>query len=182
MIDDQEAPDLHLHSPYEQSFPEFAKAIDAREDSFLEEVLPGATEDEIRKLEADLGLVLPDSYKDLLRCARGFWLFEGAIQLSTIHPFYHDFPPLSALNKTQLDSVKRMGGVWPPPTKGMLCFAEYCVEDEGDQVLWDVTKPANGEYHIYYYAHSAEPPSIRKIADKFEEFISTMLDRIDLSD
>jgi hypothetical protein len=52
-------------------FPQFASAARRRD---LENVLPPATVDEVAALEQELGLALPESYKSLLRCARGFWL------------------------------------------------------------------------------------------------------------
>lgn len=166
----------NMKNPFTERLPKFAQAIDVCEDSYLENVLPGASDDEIRALEAHLGLELPLTYKDLLRCARGFWLFGGAIQFGSEHPFFHDFPPLAALNPAQINTVRIKGGGWPPPSQGMLCFAEFFLEADGDQVLWDVRSSFGiGEYPIYYYAHEDRPPSVRKVAESFDAFLETAL-------
>jgi hypothetical protein len=34
------------------------------------------------------------------------------------------------------------GGGWPPPSQGMLCFAEYSLEADGDQVLFEASTPS----------------------------------------
>ena len=59
----------------------------------------------------------------------------------------------------------------------MLCFAEYFLEADGDQVLWDV-KPGlqDGEYPVMYYAHESSPPSVRQIAGSFREWLEQCLD------
>ena len=54
--------------------------------------------------------------------------------------------------------VTQKGGIWPPPSDGMHCFAEYFLEADGDQMLWDVRGGLrDGEYLIYYYTHAATP-------------------------
>lgn len=58
----------------------------------------------------------------------------------------------------------------------MLCFAEFFMDADGDQVLWDISGGLrDGEYPIYYYAHEARPPSVRKIADSFETWLGEFL-------
>jgi len=58
----------------------------------------------------------------------------------------------------------------------MLCFAEFFMEADGDQVLWDVSRGlVDGEYPIYYYAHEARPPSVRKLADCFDTWLGEFL-------
>jgi hypothetical protein len=55
----------------------------------------------------------------------------------------------------------------------MLCFAEFFWEGDGDQVLFDVKqKDENGEYPVYYYAHENQPPTLRKIAASFGEWLN----------
>jgi hypothetical protein len=90
----------------------------------------------------------------------------------------HEFPPLKDLTSQQKEVVKLKGGTWPPPSEGMLCFAEFFMEADGDQVLFDIkNSPRNGEYPIMYYAHESRPPSVRKLADDFYTFLEGLLDR-----
>jgi SMI1/KNR4 family protein SUKH-1 len=168
-----------LHDDLKVSFPEFAAQLAARasEPYLIEHVLPAATESAISSLETDLGLPLPDSYKRLLRITRGFWLLGGAIQLSAEHPFFHDFPPIETLTPQQRRGVTEKGGTWPPASQGMLCFAEYFLEADGDQVLWDVSKGLQGgEYPVVYYAHEGCPPGVRPLATGFGEWLRRCLD------
>jgi hypothetical protein len=59
----------------------------------------------------------------------------------------------------------------------MLCFAEYFLEADGDQVLWDVKAGLqHGEYPVMYYAHESYPPSVRRIATSFSEWLEHCLD------
>jgi hypothetical protein len=120
---------------------------------------------------------LPHSYKALLGCARGFWLMGGVVQFGSQHPFFHDFPPLELLTLPQRRVVEMKGGAWPPASQGMLCFAEFFMEADGDQVLFDVARGlVNGEYPIMYWAHEGQPPDVRKLADTFVEFMETFLE------
>jgi hypothetical protein len=161
---------------FQQEFPEFYQALVDREGAEIEQVLPPATDSEIAEIERRCGVPLPDSYKRLLRCARGFWLLGGSIQFGPEHPFFHDFPALEDLTPQQRQVVARKGGGWPPASQGMLCFAEFFMEADGDQVLWDVSPGLRGgEYSIYYYAHEARPPSVRKLADSFEAWLGQFL-------
>ena len=124
---------------FQKDFPDFYQRLIEREGAEIEQILPPASDIEIGELERRLGVPLPESYKRLLRCARGFWLLGGIIQFGSQHPFYHDFPPLEQLTPPQRKMLERKGGGWPPPSQGMLCFAEFFMEADGDQVLWDVS-------------------------------------------
>jgi len=140
-------------------------------------VAPPATAAELKALEADLGLPLPESYKALLRCARSFWLLDGAVKFGGEHPFVHRFQPFGKLPEAQQRMVTIQGGKWPPPSEGMLCFAEFSMEADGDQVLFDTRGGlANGEYPVVYYAHEQWPPSVRQIAPGFAAFFDEFLD------
>lgn len=155
-------------------FPRFAELAPERE---LENVLPPATAADIAALEADLGLPLPDSYKALLRCARGFWLLGGVVKFSDAHPFVHRFQPFSRLTDPQQRMVTIQGGKWPPPSEGMLCFAECSLEADGDQVLFDTRNGLiDGEYPVVYYAHEQWPPSVRQLAPGFAAFFEEFLE------
>lgn len=145
-----------MNSCLQEHFPQFAQAIDAIE---AEDFEPPTTEAALQVLEQELCVVLPPSYKRFLRCTRGFTALDGSVQLSGQHPFFHAVRPLS----------KPGGGL---SSEGMLCFAEFALEADGDQVLFDVRHPdARGEYPVYYYAHAQRPPAVRKLADSFEQWL-----------
>lgn len=80
-------------------FPEFTSKVRGEVDP--EEILPGATPEEIQKEEELLKVPLPQSYKEFLRTYRGFWLFGGAVQFGSQHPFFHSFPKFEALGDAQ---------------------------------------------------------------------------------
>lgn len=159
-------------------FRKLAEKLFARSDADIENVRAGASSLELAELESKLGIQLPESYKMLLRCSREFWVFGGSIQFGAQHPFFHDFPPYAELTPQQQKVVQcKSGGAWPPPSQGMLCFAEFFMEADGDQVLFDISKGMkNGEYPVMYYAHDSHPPSVRKLADDFVTFIDGFLD------
>lgn len=101
----------------------------------------------------------------------------GVVQLGIQHPFFHEFEPFEQLTPAQQRSVRQKGGQWPPPSQGMLCFAEFFMEADSDQVLFDVSRGlVDGEYPVMYYAHETNPPTVRRLADTFEEFINGFLD------
>ena len=151
-------------------FPEFSHKLTAAE---LDVILPRAEASRIMELEQKLGIPLPDSYKRFLQITRGFWLLGGGIQFGSNHPFFHHFPPLDKLNPAQRRMVERKGGNWPPPSEGMLCFAEYFRDADGDQVLFDVSRGLKGsEYPVMYYSHETCPPFVEKLADSFHEWLN----------
>jgi hypothetical protein len=153
---------------FQKDFPEFYRALTERGGAQIEEILPPATEAEIAEIEAQCGVPLSESYKRLLRCARGSWLLGGIIQFGPEHPFFHKFP--------QKRRDGRKGGVWPPPSQGMLCFAEFFMEADGDQVLWDVSRGLRDcEYPIYYYHHESLTPSVRQLSANFETWLGEFL-------
>jgi len=81
------------------------------------------------------------------------------------------------LTKQQQNRIDKTRVSWPPPSQGMLCFAEFFMEADGDQVLFDIKqKNKYGEYSVYYYAHENRPPTIRKIADSFEQWLNEFPD------
>jgi hypothetical protein len=159
------------------AFPDFAAKLGDGTVFGLEHIQPPASEDNLRKLEQSLGVPLPESYKSLMRCGRELWLLGGVVQFGFQHPFFHNFEPLDKLTPQQRRTVQQKGGAWPPPSQGMLCFAEFFMEADGDQVLFDVSGGlVKGEYPVLYYAHEGRPPSVRRLADAFPEFLSAFLD------
>ena len=86
----------------------------------LDSVLPGATDAEIHEIEQKIGIPLPASYKRFLRCCRGFSLSGIGVRFNR-YPVFYDFP----------DDLSS-------PSQGMLCFADFFMEADGDVVLFDV--------------------------------------------
>lgn len=157
------------------AFPDFAAKLGDGVQFQLEEVHAPASESDLRELEKSLGLPLPESYKSLLRCAREFWLLGGLVKFR--RPFFHRFDPLDRLTPQQRRTVQLKGGSWPPPSQGMLCFADFFMEADGDQVLFDVSEGLiDGEYPVMYYAHEAAPADVRRLANTFGEFMAAFLD------
>ena len=161
-----------MRPDFSASFPSFAALLP---NSDPEEILPPRTKAEIADIEASLGVVLPDSYKDFLATAGGLWLLGGVVQMSTTHPFLHDFPAFEELSPRHQSVVQQRGGVWPPASQGMLCFAEYFLQADGDQVLFSIEGGlVDGEYPVFYYAHSDSPPRVTQVATSFAEWIETV--------
>ena len=154
-------------------FPRFAALATSHD---IENVLPPSTAEEIGSMETRLGVSFPTDYKSLLSVTRGFWLMGGVVQFGRQHPFFHEFERLESLTAIQQQSVRLKGGHWPPPSQGMLCFAEFFMEDDGDQVLFDVSSGlVAGEYPVMYYSHEDRPPSVRRLAQSFKEFMENFL-------
>ena len=150
-------------------FPNFAKNLKKGD---LSQVLKGISLGEIEHIEKSLGIPLPASYKKFISLCRGFYLFGGPVQFSSGHPFPHDFPEYEKLSKVQQDVVRQRGGIWPPPSNGMLCFAEYFWKADGDQVLFQIDRGLiNGEYPVFYYSHESSPASVTKMSDSFGDWL-----------
>ena|SRR5438105_2598172 len=107
---------------FQKDFPEFYRALMERGGALIEQILPPATAAEIAEIERQCGVPLPTSYKQLLRCARGFLLLGGIIQFGPQHPFFYSFRKLEALTASQRQAVGRKGGGWPPPKSGHALF------------------------------------------------------------
>ncbi len=154
----------------QQLFPGFARQMHKLD---VEDLAEPLTDTEIQNLEKILNIELPPSYKRFLKFTRGFTALGRSVQLGFQHPFFHEFEALNELSIEQQKIIKQRKEVWPPPSNGMLCFAEFFMEADGDQVLFDITqKNKIGEYPVYYYAHEDRPPSVRKIADSFEQWLN----------
>ena len=158
----------------DDQFPVFTSKINKLN---IEQKKEALTDKQIKDLEVQLNIKLPPSYKKFLKCTGGFWAFDGAVQLDGQHPFIHKFKPYNQYTEQQKNTIDRKGGTWPPPSHGMLCFAEFFMEADGDQVLFDIKQRNEcGEYPVYYYAHEDHPPTIRKIADSFEQWLNEFPD------
>lgn len=158
-------------------FPGFARHLDPAQPYLLEEILPPASPANLAKLETRLGIPLPETYKRLLSCARGFWLKGGRYQFGAEHPFFQNFKPFETLSPAQQQRIRDRNQSWPPPSQGMLCFAEAHILADGDQLLFDVSRGLiDGDYPVFYYDHESSPPSVHPVASSFAEFIESFLD------
>ncbi|MCA8935238.1 MAG: SMI1/KNR4 family protein [Planctomycetes bacterium] len=157
------------------SFPGLS-AIGGADWQPVEDIKSGRTSDELAESERELGISLPDSYKRFLSISGGFSLAGGAVQFGSQHPFFHEFSAFENLTIQQRQRIAASGDPWPPPSEGMLCFAEMFMLADGDQVLFDVKQGLrDGEYSVYYYAHEDSPASVVKLASGFEEFMNGFL-------
>ncbi|MFN8206832.1 MAG: SMI1/KNR4 family protein [Bacteroidales bacterium] len=139
----------------------------------LENVQNGLTNIQIDSIEKELKVNLPISYKQFLKCCGGFWVLGGSVKVGQDYLFLQDFQPYDSLTTKQKERIIQKGGVWPPPSQGMICFADFFMNADGDQVLFDVSKGLiKGEYPVYYYSHESNPPTVRKIADSFEQWLN----------
>jgi hypothetical protein len=169
--------DPGMHEKIYNRFPRFAANVERGLGEPIEHILEAASDDDISRIEQRLGIPLPESYKAFLRCTRGFWAMGGIVQLNSCHPYFHEFPSFEKLTEIQKSAVRQQGGPWPPPSQGMLCFAELSMEADGDQLLFDVSNGlVDDEYPVYYYAHEGAPASIRKLADSFEQWLNEFLE------
>jgi hypothetical protein len=126
-------------------FPQFM----ARFGQYLEEVQPPLAIAEIRQLEIDLGIPLPESFKRLLSCTGGFQM-------------YHPGPWLTF----------RSSAIHFELSPSCLFFGEYFKKADGDQVFFDVSEGLkNGEYPVVYYCHEDRPPTTWKLADSFAQWL-----------
>ncbi len=142
-------------------FPNFWERINNGEVE-LDSFEPPLSEEEITALEKELPL--PNSYKAFLRCIGGIWLEVPYIRMDKRNPFFFDNPRF----------------------KDVVCFGEYFLEADGDNVMFDISQGLiNGEYPVYYYAHDfANDPDrgLRKLADSFREWIESLVAEIDIDD
>jgi SMI1 / KNR4 family (SUKH-1) len=153
-------------------FPTFYQRVNSGHGDPVDAILPPVAEHAIERVEQQLGIPLPESYKRFLRCTGGFCLLGGAVNLS-FPPFIHDFPPFESLTSEQ---QSRITGSWPPPSHGLLCFGDFWLEGDGDQVLFDTRQViGDGEYPVLYYDHEAMPASIRPIAASFHDWLERVL-------
>jgi hypothetical protein len=155
-------------------FPRFGAALRAGDGDPVENVLGPARAALVTAIEDELGLPLPASYKTLLGCSAGFWLLGGSVKFG--RPFVHEFTPVEQLSAVQRAAVEAKGGAWPPPTQGMVCFADYFWQADGDQVLFDVRDGLqNGEFPVVYYDHEARPSAVQRVAASFGEWLEGCL-------
>ncbi len=145
------------------AFYEFLRREEMKDRKYREyvvyDVLPGATEEAIRQIEAELQIELPVSYKRFLRCTRGMTLFGDYVRFGIEHPFcpqiYHERQFVRSHT--------------------MLCFASCWWLADGDHVFFNLCPGLEeGEYPVMYYAHD-DNPIIRRLGDSFEDWIERWL-------
>jgi hypothetical protein len=140
--------------------PQFAAALGDGVAYGLMPPAEPATELELEQLEQSLGLPLPGSYKALLGCARELTLMGGVLRLGAEHPL--------------LEPEQSRGA--DGESRRLLRFADYSLEADGDQVLFDVSAGLlEGEYPIIYRSRQASPANLYRLADSFPEFLEQLL-------
>jgi len=160
----------------EGEFPRFARFLMSGDADPIDEILPPYTLSEIEQLEREeLEQSLPPSYRAFLQIAGGMCLQGGAVRIHGRQLFFLYFPPLESMKWEQRRQAGRQnGGVWPPPSEGMLCFADFWSEGDGDQALFDVSGGlVDGEYPVFYYNH--DQGSTRRIADGFRDWLERVV-------
>ena len=154
----------------EPHFPSFVKKLRRHSETNLEFTQPGISDADLASIESSIGCPLPEIYKTFLRSVRELWLIGGAIQFGPQHPFVHSFQPYAQQPHPFQHDIKSQN-------YDLICFAEYCLEADGDQVVFDVSQGLiDAEYPVLYYAHETRPPSVRKLFDSFSGFLNGFLD------
>ena len=131
-------------------YPKFARLLKRRTDLIVE-LQPGVTDEELATEEQLLGLPLPEKLKLLVRASRHVQL-EG---FHLGHLFFHE-----------------QRGELPGPSDGMLCFAEYWLEADGDQMLMDPRDLPADDPPVYYYAHGV--PEVRPLGKSFSVWLESL--------
>ncbi len=133
-------------------FPKFARFL-KRNAEQIDRIEPGYTEEEIAAFEERLRLTLPQSYRQWLG-AVGELSLEG-LRFGSEHPFIHE-------NTRGVEL----------PSAGMLAFADYFLQADGDQVLFDLREGTEDDPPVFYYSHSV--PEVRREAKSFTAWIESL--------
>jgi hypothetical protein len=129
-------------------FPKLARFLRSHRDD-IESMRPGASEEELGELE--LGVPLPAAYRTFLSHTREL-VVGDTLRLTEDHPF------VVVSTKVAL------------PTEGMVCFGEYWLEADGDQVLFD---PRDGDDPpVLYYAHGRR--TVEQAAPSFTQWFESL--------
>jgi hypothetical protein len=154
-------------------FPTFARRLGDPQD-----VEPPASDDDLFHLQESLGVSLPDSYKDLLRCAKAFSFLSGVATIGRYH-YFPDFEPFDA-GSFERGGVIQVPGGWPPPSKSVLHFGAFSSPPDAGDLLFDARQGLlGGEYPILYCEHisgscayiEAKGQTARTIAGNFPELL-----------
>ena len=130
-------------------FPELARFLRRNRDE-IESMRPGASPAELAELSRVVGVPLPAAYRTFLSHAREL-VVGDTVRLTVDHPFTHTV----AL-----------------PTEGMLCFGEYWLEADGDQVLFDLRDGTPEDPPVLYYAHGRR--TVERAAATFREWVESL--------
>jgi len=132
------------------SFPKLARFLSRKLDQ-VEELGEPASDEQIEHLEQSLGAKLPASYSKFLTCT-SVLVYSDWAQIGLPYTFRHpDAPDL--------------------PSAGRICFGEYWLEGDGDQVVFD-DADADREPAVLYYNHSE--PSVRMLAEDFTAWLESL--------
>jgi hypothetical protein len=142
-----------LIAPIAAQFPKFGAFLKRRAKDLVEEIKPPISDEQLAALTHEAGGTLPGAFVRLLRCSAGVWV--GALDLRTHHVFYHTAE----------------SGIASPST-GMLCFGEFWLEADGDQVLFDPATLGDDDPPVYYYAHAV--PEVRQLSPRFSEWLEAL--------
>ena len=136
-----------------ETFPKFGAFLKRRAKDLVEEIEPPITDEQLAELQREAGGTLPGTYVRLLRCCAGIWLERLDLRSHNV-----------LVHKSQPDVTL--------PTHGFLCFGEYSLEADGDQVLFDQKTLGDDDPPVFYYAH--EVPEVRQLAPRFSEWVEAL--------
>jgi hypothetical protein len=132
-------------------FPKLARFLRNHRDD-VESMRPGASDAELDELARTLGVPLPAAYRTFLSRTREL-VVGDTLRLTEDHPF------VVVSTKVAL------------PTDGMVCFGEYWLEADGDQVLFDL-RDGNPDPPALYYAHGRR--SVEQAATSFTRWVEAL--------
>ena len=131
-------------------FPKLARFLRRNRDE-IESMRPGASEAELDELSRTLGVPMPAAYRTFLSHTREL-VVGDTLRLTEDHPFVHTSTKVAL------------------PTEGMVCFGEYWLEADGDQVLFDPR--AGDDPPVLYYAHGRR--TVEQVAPSFTRWVEAL--------
>lgn len=130
-------------------FPALARFLRRSRDE-IESMLPGVSEAELSRT---VGVPLPAAYLRFLSHTREL-IVGDTLRLTADHPFVHTSATVAL------------------PTEGMLCFGEYWLEADGDQVLFDLRNGTSDDPPVLYYAHGRR--AVEPAAESFTAWVESL--------
>lgn len=135
-----------------EDFPKLARFL-RRNPGEIESMLPGASEADLAEETRLVGAPLPAAYRGFLSRTRELVLGD-TVRLTRDHPFVHTSRTVAL------------------PTEGMLCFGEYWLEGDGDQVLFDLRDGTPDDPPVLYYAHDRR--AVEQLAGTFTAWLESL--------